>query len=92
MIDGKSFPLRSFRDLTGHKIIPWVIHADKSVPNFKIDYPVRMKAGEVYAIETFPSTGSGKGTEQLECSHYQVNTDLLLKEYRELNNINCDTQ
>ena len=90
-IDGVTYPLKSIKDLTGHKIIPWVIHADKSVPNFKCNYPVRMKSGEIYAIETFPSTGSGRALEQNECSHYQVNTDLLLKEYRELNNINCNT-
>jgi methionyl aminopeptidase len=90
-LDGDIKPLKSFKDLTGHKIAPWIIHADKCVPNFKIDYPVRMEEGEIYAIETFPSTGKGRGIEQLECSHYQVNTDLLIKEYRELNNINCQT-
>lgn len=90
-IGGTIYPLKSLKDLTGHKIVPWVIHADKCVPNFKCNYPVRMEAGEVYALETFPSTGSGRGIEQNECSHYQVNTELLFKEYRELNNINCQT-
>ena len=37
------------------------------------------------------TTGRGRGEEQLECSHYQINTDLLIQEYRELNNINCQT-
>tara|TARA_B100000123_G_scaffold210003_1_gene158991 strand:- start:418 stop:1476 length:1059 start_codon:yes stop_codon:yes gene_type:complete len=91
MLDGKMRKVKSFRDLTGHKIIPWVIHSDKCVPNFSIPYNVRMEEGEYYAIETFPSTGIGKGEEQNEVSHYQVNVDLLLKEYRELNNINCNT-
>ena len=90
-IGGKIYPLKSLKDLTGHKIMPWIIHADKCVPNFKCNYPVRMEAGEIYAIETFPTTGRGRGQEQNECSHYQVNTDLLVKEYRELNNINCLT-
>lgn len=90
-IDGSIMGLKSLKDLTGHKIVPWIIHADKCVPNFKCHYPVRMEAGEVYALETFPSTGSGRGEEQMECSHYQVNTDLLLREYRELNNIKCQT-
>lgn len=90
-LDGNIVPLKSLKDLTGHKIMPWVIHADKCVPNFKCNYPVRMEAGEVYALETFPSTGSGRGEDQMECSHYQVNTELLFKEYRELNNIKCQT-
>ena len=90
-IGGKIYPLKSLKDLTGHKIMPWIIHADKCVPNFKCNYPVRMEEGEIYAIETFPTTGRGRGQEQNECSHYQVNTDLLVKEYRELNNINCQT-
>lgn len=90
-IEGKIYPLKSIKDLTGHKILPWIIHADKSVPNFKCQYPVRMEAGEVYAMETFPSTGCGRTQEQNECSHYQVNTDLLKKEYKELHNINCET-
>ena len=90
-LDGKTYPVKSLKDLTGHKILPWVIHGGKSVPNFKIDYPVRMESDEIYAIETFPTTGRGRGEEQLECSHYQINTDLLIQEYRELNNINCQT-
>ena len=90
-IDGKIYPLKSLKDLTGHKIVPWIIHADKCVPNFKCNYPVRMSAGEIYALETFPTTGSGRGQEQNECSHYQLNTELLVKEYRELNNIKCQT-
>lgn len=90
-INGTNYPLKSVKDLTGHKILPWIIHADKSVPNFKCNYPVRMKAGEVYAIETFPSTGCGRTQEENECSHYQVNTELLKKEYKELHNINCQT-
>lgn len=92
MIRDTLVALKSFKDLTGHKIIPWMIHADKCVPNFKIDYPVRMEEGEFYAIETFPSTGKGKGIPQVECSHYQVNTELLLQEYQEINNINGNTE
>ena len=86
-IDGKIMPVKSIKDLTGHKIIPGVIHADKCVPNFACNYPVRMEAGEVYALETFPSTGNGRGEEQNECSHYQINTDMLVEEYRALKGI-----
>ena len=79
-IEGKVYPVKSIRDLTGHMIFPYIIHASKSVPNFKIYYPERMEENEFYAIETFPTTGNGKTTMDLECSHYMVNSDRILKE------------
>ena len=83
-INGKSFLLNSFKDLTGHKIMPYMIHAEKCVPNFAIEYPVRMEENEFYAIETFPSTGRGRANEGLECSHYQINTQQVIKEFNEI--------
>ena len=79
-IDGKVHQVKSVRDLTGHMISPYMIHSKKSVPNIKIDYPVRMEENEFYAIETFPTTGNGKTTIDLECSHYMINTDKIVKE------------
>ena len=86
VIANKTLPVKSFRDLTGHKILPWEIHADKCVPNFKIDYPIRMKEGEFYAIETFPTTGNGRGILQPDCSHYQINTEMI-RNSKSLNSI-----
>ena len=34
-----------------------------------------MEEGELYAIETFGSTGKGYVNEDLECSHYMKNFD-----------------
>ena len=91
-IDSKKYNLKSIRDLTGHKILPYMIHADKSVPNFACNYPVRMEDGEFYAIETYPTTGSGKVEQDLEVSHYAVNNELLVKEYREINMIGKENE
>lgn len=74
-IDGKISQVKSVRDLTGHMIAPYMIHSKKSVPNIKIHYPVRMEENDFFAIETFPTTGNGKTTIDLECSHYMINTD-----------------
>ena len=82
-INGKMRQVRSTRDLTGHMIFPYMIHANKSVPNFKVNYPVRMEENEFYAIETFPTTGTGKTTMDLECSHYMINTDKIVNEVKE---------
>ena len=82
-IRGKTYPLKSVRDLTGHLIFPYMIHGPKSIPNFAIKYPVRMEENEVYAVETFPTTGTGKCNFGLECSHYSINTDRIVKNLKE---------
>lgn len=74
-IDGKTIPVVSTYDLCGHQIKPYKIHAGKAVPNVKINYTARMKAGEEYAIETFPSTGIGRTREdRLNISHYMIDS------------------
>lgn len=37
---------------------------------------VFLKEGEVYAIETFGSTGKGVVHDDMECSHYMKNFDV----------------
>lgn len=38
--------------------------------------PVIFQEGEVYAIETFGSTGKGVVHDDMECSHYMKNFDI----------------
>lgn len=72
-IDQKIYSLKSIGALCGHSIDQYKIHSGKVIPNIKFNYPVRMKEGEVYAVETFPSTGSGHVIEDSDCSHYMIN-------------------
>lgn len=72
-LDNKIMPLTVMKDLSGHKILPYIIHAGKAVPNTKIEYPLRMEVGEFYAIEPFLTTGKGKSIFKGECSHYSLN-------------------
>jgi methionyl aminopeptidase len=58
-INGTTYPVKSVRNLNGHSIGPYQIHAGKSVPIAKGGEATRMEEGEVYAIETFGSTGRG---------------------------------
>lgn len=52
------------KDLCGHKIAPYVIHAGKAVPSIGLpNYTKRMEEGESYAIEVFPTTGDGRTVE-----------------------------
>lgn len=56
-IGNKTYKVKSVRNLCGHSILPYHIHAGKSVPIVKGGSQEKMEEGEVYAIETFGSTG-----------------------------------
>ncbi|EQC52998.1 methionine aminopeptidase Fma2, partial [Schizosaccharomyces japonicus yFS275] len=75
-INGKTFPVKSIRNLSGHNIDPYVIHGGKSVPIVKGGEEVKMEEGEIFAIETFGSTGRGIVHEDGECSHYAKNANI----------------
>jgi methionyl aminopeptidase len=69
-INGKTYQVKSIRNLNGHSIGPYRIHAGKTVPIVKGGDQTRMEEGEVFAIETFGSTGKGMVHDDMECSHY----------------------
>jgi methionyl aminopeptidase len=62
--------VKSIRNLNGHSIGTYNIHAGKSVPIVKNGDQTKMEEGEFFAIETFGSTGKGLVVEDMECSHY----------------------
>lgn len=74
-LDGKTYPIKCVRNLNGHSIAPYQIHAGKSVPIVKGGEATKMEEGEFFAIETFGSTGKGYVREDYECSHYMKNFD-----------------
>eukprot|EP00752_Nemacystus_decipiens_P001291 g1284.t1 len=69
-INGTTYPVKSVRNLNGHSIGPYEIHAGKNVPIVKGGDATRMEEGEFFAIETFGTTGRGHVVEDMECSHY----------------------
>lgn len=71
-IDNKILPIKSIYDLSGHNIAPYIIHLNKAVPNIRIPYFERMKENEVFAIETFPTTGNGSILNDIECNHFMI--------------------
>jgi methionyl aminopeptidase len=75
-LDGKTYQVKPIRNLNGHSIAPYRIHAGKSVPIVKGGEATRMEEGELYAIETFGSTGKGVVHDDMECSHYMKNFDV----------------
>jgi methionyl aminopeptidase len=58
-IGKETFPVKCIRNLNGHNIGQWKIHGGKSVPIVKNNDTTKMEEGEVFAIETFGSTGNG---------------------------------
>ena len=52
-LDGKTYPVKCIRNLNGHSIGPYQIHAGKSVPIVKGGDTTKMEEDEMYAIETF---------------------------------------
>jgi len=74
-LDGKTYPIKSIRNLNGHTIHHYSIHGDKSVPIVKTEDQTKMEEGDVFAIETFGSTGNGYVRDHCEVSHYALMAD-----------------
>mmetsp|Transcript_10944 Transcript_10944/g.22473 ORF Transcript_10944/g.22473 Transcript_10944/m.22473 type:complete len:432 (+) Transcript_10944:1-1296(+) len=74
-IDGVTYPVKCIRNLNGHSIGQYQIHAGQSVPIVDNGDQSKMLEDQMYAIETFGSTGRGHVIEDGECSHYMKNFD-----------------
>lgn len=72
-LGNKTYPIKSVENLCGHSIAPYRIHAGKSVPIVKNGDTTKMEEGELFAIETFGSTGKGFVYNAPDCSHYMKN-------------------
>jgi hypothetical protein len=62
-LDGKTYPVKPCRNLNGHSIGPYQIHAGKSVPIVGGGEATRMEEGEFFAIETVRACGWVDGVE-----------------------------
>ncbi|ERF70570.1 Methionine aminopeptidase 2 [Endocarpon pusillum Z07020] len=56
-LNRKIIPVKAIRNITGHNILRYKIHGGKQVPFVKTRTTQRMEEGEVFAIETFGTTG-----------------------------------
>ncbi|KAL8943875.1 MAG: hypothetical protein Q9211_000814 [Gyalolechia sp. 1 TL-2023] len=74
-INGTTYPIKPIGNITGHNILPYSIHGTKSVPAVKTNDTTKMEECDVFAIETFGSTGNGRCHAQGECSHYALKSD-----------------
>jgi len=74
-IKGQTIPVRAIRNLNGHDIRQHSIHGGKSIPIVKGGDQTKMEEGEIFAIETFGSTGKGYVRDDMEISHYAKSAD-----------------
>ena len=74
-IDQKTYKVKAIKNLCGHSMQRYKIHAGKSVPIVAGGPQTKMEEGEQFAIETFCSTGKGVVYEDNDCSHYMKDFD-----------------
>ncbi len=69
-LNDKVHKIKPRKDLCGHTLGRFKVHSNKSVPLFKDeDNNMKMEEGELYAIETFASTGKGRYKELKDKIH-----------------------
>jgi methionyl aminopeptidase len=59
-IRGKTFPVKPVRGISAHDIKRYHIHGGKSIPFLKNSDQTKMEEGEIFAIETFGTTGRAR--------------------------------
>ncbi|KAL2197887.1 peptidase M24, structural domain-containing protein [Corynascus similis CBS 632.67] len=74
-IRGKTYRVKPIRNLSGHNIKQNRIHGGKSIPFVKTRDQTKMEEGEVFAIETFGSTGRGYIVDDVGVYGYGLNHD-----------------
>ena len=73
---GESIPIKSVEGIGGHNIKQYQIHGGKLIlsrPDYEIQGDQRMEEDEIYAIETYATTGFGVMTQNSEmprCTHF----------------------
>ncbi|KNB42035.1 hypothetical protein JH06_4901 [Blastocystis sp. subtype 4] len=72
-IYGQTYPIVPIRNLAGHSIVKGSIHGNKCIPLVAEDSAEIMEEGEIFALETFATTGSGEALPCLMTSHYALN-------------------
>jgi methionyl aminopeptidase len=72
-INGKTYQVKPISNLGGHLLEPYTIHAGKSIPLVGGGSDVKMEEGELYACETFGTTGEGRVRDHGDqVSHFMV--------------------
>lgn len=68
----KEYGYKPIRDLSGHLLDEYSLHGAKIIPNITLPHGETIEVGEVYAVETFASTGSGTVHEKPYAYIYRI--------------------
>ena len=79
-LNGKIYPIKPVENLTGHQMKEYTIHAGKFIPIAKPKpgyqaYDQKMEIGELYALETFATTGTGIVRDDGAVSHFMIDPE-----------------
>lgn len=74
-ISGKTYPVKPVRNICAHDIKHYRIHGGKSIPFIKNSDQTKMEEGEIFAIETFGTTGCGKLYDDVGIYGYGLRND-----------------
>ncbi len=56
----KSYKYQPIKDLSGHTVEQWNVHGEKQIPLIPLPTGKEVAEGDVFAVETFASTGEGQ--------------------------------
>ncbi|NVM00798.1 MAG: type II methionyl aminopeptidase [Candidatus Helarchaeota archaeon] len=68
----KKYGFRPVIDLSGHLLEQWELHGKKVIPEISLPTGEEIKEGEIYAMETFATTGSGRVHDLPYCYIYNL--------------------
>jgi len=75
-LGNKSYVIKPVKNLNGHNVERYKIHAGNTVPFYDNGDQTKMKENEFYAIETFGTIrGKGYVGDGSNCSHYMIDHD-----------------
>ncbi|RLE64592.1 MAG: type II methionyl aminopeptidase [Thermoprotei archaeon] len=80
----KAFGLKPIRNLSGHKIDRYTLHAGKSIPNIRAGWGT-VKKGEVFAIEPFTTNGAGVVEEGVTVTIFRLRSVKRIRKRSDLN-------
>lgn len=93
----KSYGFLPVKNLSGHGLAKFTVHADPTIPNYNDGDKTKLKEGQIIAIEPFATTGSGFIKEGKPSTIYRLSEfkpvrdltsrkilELVLKEYKTL--------
>lgn len=73
------YGFKPIRNLSGHGLEAYEVHAEPSIPNIAVDYDEELEEGQIIAIEPFASTGDGIVKEDRRTEIFSFNQEVLTR-------------